>query len=46
VRAQLYEYRFTTLAELRRDRAWWHRELIRGYVRPMTLPTGASPYKR
>jgi hypothetical protein len=37
VRAQLYEYRFTTLAELRRDRAWWHRTLVGGYVRPMTL---------
>ncbi|WP_156687565.1 lipase maturation factor family protein [Mycobacterium sp. Marseille-P9652] len=34
VRAMLYEYRFTTFAELRRDRAWWHRELIGGYVRP------------
>lgn len=35
VRAQLYQYRFTTWAELRRDRAWWHRALIGGYVRPM-----------
>jgi hypothetical protein len=38
VRAQLYEYRFTTWAELRRDRAWWHRSLIGGYVRPVALP--------
>jgi hypothetical protein len=38
VRAQLYEYRFTTTAELRHDRAWWHRTLVGGYVRPMTLP--------
>uniref|UniRef100_UPI003F9AD55B lipase maturation factor family protein n=1 Tax=Mycobacterium sp. TaxID=1785 RepID=UPI003F9AD55B len=37
VRAQLYRYRFTTLTELRRERAWWHRTLIGGYVRPMTL---------
>ncbi|GAA4532074.1 lipase maturation factor family protein [Mycobacterium paraffinicum] len=37
VRAQLYEYRFTTPAELRRERAWWHRTLIGGYVRPMAL---------
>jgi hypothetical protein len=37
VRAQLYEYRFTTFAELRRDRAWWHRTLIGGYVRPVAL---------
>ncbi|KAA1251925.1 lipase maturation factor family protein [Mycobacterium simiae] len=37
VRAQLYEYRFTTVAELRRDRAWWHRTLIGRYVSPMSL---------
>ncbi len=43
VRAQLYEYRFTTPAELRRDRAWWHRTLVGGYVRPMTLRTAANP---
>jgi Lipase maturation factor len=35
LRAQLYQYRFTTPAELRRDRAWWHRTLIGGYVAPM-----------
>lgn len=39
VRAQLYQYRFTTWAELRRDRAWWHRTLIGGYVPPMALST-------
>ena len=39
VRVQLYRYRFTTPAELRRDRAWWHRTLIGGYVAPMTLQT-------
>lgn len=38
VRAQLYAYRFTTPAELRRDRAWWHRTLIGSYVPPMSLP--------
>jgi hypothetical protein len=43
VRAQLYEYRFTTFAELRRDRAWWHRSLIGQYVRPMTLQTVTYP---
>ncbi|KLO25322.1 lipase maturation factor family protein [Mycobacterium haemophilum] len=37
VRAQLYEYRYTTLAELRRDRAWWHRTLLGPYLRSMTL---------
>lgn len=39
VRAQLYQYRFTTPAELRRDRAWWHRALIGDYVPPMALST-------
>ena len=42
VRAQLYQYRFTTCAELRRDRAWWHRALVGGYVPPMALST-ANP---
>jgi Lipase maturation factor len=37
VRAQLYVYRFTTVAELRRDRAWWRRTLVGRYVPPMTL---------
>jgi Lipase maturation factor len=37
VRAQLYQYRFTTGAELRHDRAWWHRELLGGYFSPMAL---------
>lgn len=44
VRAQLYEYRFTTWAELRRDRAWWHRTLVGTYVRPMTLPAVTSQH--
>jgi len=44
VRAQLYQYRFTTPAELRRDRAWWHRTLIGGYVPPISLPAAASGY--
>jgi hypothetical protein len=45
VRAQLYKYRFTTPAELRRDRAWWHRTLIGSYVPPLALPaqSGGSP---
>jgi Lipase maturation factor len=37
VRAQLYRYRFTTPAELRRDRAWWHRTLEGRYVGPVAL---------
>ncbi|BBX22703.1 membrane protein [Mycolicibacter terrae] len=34
VRALLYDYRFTTAAELRRDRAWWHRSLVGVYLPP------------
>lgn len=41
VRAQLYRYRFTTPAELRRDHAWWHRTLEGGYATPMSLPEKA-----
>jgi hypothetical protein len=37
VRAELYQYRFTTWGELRREHAWWHRARIGMYVRPMTL---------
>ncbi|WP_102418982.1 lipase maturation factor family protein [Mycobacterium sp. 4858] len=44
VRAQLYEYRFTTPAELRRERAWWHRTLIGGYIRPMALPAATTQH--
>jgi hypothetical protein len=39
VRAQLYRYRFTTPAELRRDHVWWHRTLEGGYAAPMSLNT-------
>ena len=38
VRAQLYEYRFTTPSEWRRDRAWWDRKLLGTYIPPMMLP--------
>ncbi|MFY2859344.1 lipase maturation factor family protein [Mycobacterium sp. THU-M104] len=43
VRAQLYQYRFTTPAELRRVRAWWHRTPVGGYVAPMTLRQATPP---
>lgn len=39
VRAQLYTYRFTSIAEWRRDHAWWHRTLIGSYVPPTSLPS-------
>lgn len=42
VRAQLYQYRFTTVHELRRDRAWWHRTLIGRYVPPTSLGKATS----
>jgi Lipase maturation factor len=42
VRAQLYRYRFTTPAELRRDRAWWHRTLESGYAAPISIREAAT----
>jgi len=42
VRAQLYRYRFTTAAELRRDHAWWHRTLEAPYLRPIALTDEAA----
>jgi Lipase maturation factor len=44
VRAQLYRYRFTTWRELVRDRAWWHRTLEGGYLRPVALEKGSFPH--
>jgi hypothetical protein len=43
VRAQLYRYRFTTWRELLRDKAWWHRTLEGGYLRPVTLERATFP---
>src|SRR5260221_1962687 len=40
VRAQLYRYRFTTPDERRETGAWWHRELLRDYLRPVSLNAG------
>jgi hypothetical protein len=42
VRAQLYRYRFTTAAELRRDHAWWHRTLEGNYLRPIAQRESAG----
>jgi hypothetical protein len=42
VRAELYQYRFTTWAELRSEHTWWHRARIGMYVRPMTLQKTTS----
>ena len=41
VRARLYEYRFTTWRELRRERLWWRRTLVGEYLPPVAL--GESP---
>jgi hypothetical protein len=42
VRAQLYRYRFTTAAELRRDHAWWHRTLEGVYLQPISMNEAAA----
>lgn len=38
VRAQLYEYRFTSREERRRTGAWWRRELLGPYAPRVSLP--------
>ncbi|MBZ5645863.1 MAG: lipase maturation factor family protein [Acidobacteriia bacterium] len=37
IRAQLYQYRFTTWSERRQTGAWWHRELLGAYLPPLSL---------
>lgn len=37
VRARLYRYRFTTPSERAETGAWWHRELLGDYLRPVSL---------
>lgn len=37
VRAELYEYRFTTPAERRATGMWWNRRLVGMYLRPVSL---------
>jgi lipase maturation factor len=46
VRAQLYEYRFTTWRELRSEHAWWHRTLVGEYMPPVALGRAEQPYLR
>ena len=43
VRAQLYEYRFTTWRELRHERMWWHRTLVGEYLPPVAVGKAESP---
>ena len=42
VRARLFRYRFTTLAERRETGAWWERTFVGDLVRPMGLQNDAS----
>ncbi|MET8681623.1 lipase maturation factor family protein [Streptomyces sp. NPDC004647] len=42
IRARVYEYRFTTPAELRETGAWWHRTLVGEYLNPVALE---KPYR-
>ena len=37
VRARLYRYRFSTPDERRESGAWWHRDLLDEYLRPVSL---------
>ena len=37
LRAEIYRYRFTTVAEHRRSGAWWQREAPRIYLPPVSL---------
>jgi len=46
VRAQLYEYRFTTWSELRRERVWWHRTLAGQYLPPVSRGKAGSSSAR
>jgi hypothetical protein len=39
VRARLFEYHFTSRAERRATRAWWHRRPIADYLTPVSLDT-------
>ena len=45
VRAQLYEYRFTTWRELIQERAWWRRALRGEYLPPVALANANSAPK-
>jgi hypothetical protein len=44
VRAQLYEYRFSTRRELLREHVWWHRTLVGEYLPPVALGKSESPH--
>ncbi|ATB50934.1 hypothetical protein MYMAC_006591 [Corallococcus macrosporus DSM 14697] len=46
VRAVLYDYRMTDLAERRRTGSWWRREALGLYVPPLSLAPGPRPQGR
>jgi hypothetical protein len=47
VRARLYRYRFTTVAERRATGAWWSRHLVGEYLPPLRLdPVSGGPARR
>jgi len=46
VRAVLYDYRMTDLAERRRTGIWWKRERLGLYVPPLSLAPGPRPQGR
>lgn len=41
LRALLYDYRFTDLAEKKQEGRWWRRKLIRDYLPMMQLPSAS-----
>jgi len=45
VRATLYRYRFTTPAELRRERVWWIRERAGEYLPAIALDAAGNPVR-
>jgi hypothetical protein len=38
IRAEVYNYQFTSFAERRATRAWWKREYLGEYLPPVSLP--------
>jgi predicted DCC family thiol-disulfide oxidoreductase YuxK len=43
IRAELFEYRFSTLAERRATGAWWQRQSVGEYLPPAGLSPGSGP---
>ena len=43
LRASLYRYRFSTVAEWRRDHAWWVRQPVGDYLPALTLDAAGNP---